>query len=40
VNDLTRDYGKDGREAVSELLRRGEAAGAFTAPVQVEFVGS
>jgi 1,4-dihydroxy-6-naphthoate synthase len=40
VNDLTRDYGKDGREAVRELLRRGEAAGAFTAPVQVEFVGS
>ena len=40
VNDLTRDYGDDGREAVRELLRRGEAAGAFTAPVQVEFVGS
>jgi 1,4-dihydroxy-6-naphthoate synthase len=40
VNDLTRDYGDDGRKAVRELLRRGEAAGAFTAPVQVEFVGS
>ncbi|HEX7254600.1 MAG TPA: MqnA/MqnD/SBP family protein [Gaiellaceae bacterium] len=40
VNDLTRDYGDDGRAAVKELLRRGEAAGAFTAPVQVDFVGS
>jgi 5,8-dihydroxy-2-naphthoate synthase len=39
VNDLTRDYGEDGRLAVRELLRRGEAAGAFSAPVQVEFVG-
>jgi 1,4-dihydroxy-6-naphthoate synthase len=38
VNDLTRDYGEDGRSAVAELLRRGEAAGAFSAPVQVEFV--
>jgi 1,4-dihydroxy-6-naphthoate synthase len=40
VNDLTRDYGNDGREAVKELLKRGEAAGAFTAPVQVDFVGA
>jgi 1,4-dihydroxy-6-naphthoate synthase len=39
VNDLTRDYGEDGRRAVRELLRRGEAAGALTAPVQVDFVG-
>jgi len=39
VNDLTRDYGEDGRTAVTELLKRGEAAGAFTAPVQVDFVG-
>jgi 1,4-dihydroxy-6-naphthoate synthase len=39
VNDLTRDYGEDGRRAVTELLRRGEAAGAFSAPVQVDFVG-
>jgi 1,4-dihydroxy-6-naphthoate synthase len=38
VNDLTRDYGEDGRRAVTELLRRGEAAGAFSAPVQVDFV--
>jgi 1,4-dihydroxy-6-naphthoate synthase len=39
VNDLTRDYGEDGRRAVTELLKRGEAAGAFSEPVQVEFVG-
>ena len=38
VNELTRDYGDAGRDAVRELLRRGEAAGAFTAPVQLEFV--
>ena len=40
VNDLTRSYGDDGRNAVRELLRRGEEAGAFSAPVQVDFVGS
>ena len=39
VNDLTCDYGEDGRRAVRELLRRGEALGAFDAPVRVEFVG-
>jgi 1,4-dihydroxy-6-naphthoate synthase len=38
VNELTRDYGEQGRRAVGELLRRGEAAGAFDAPVSVEFV--
>ncbi|MDQ3889217.1 MAG: ABC transporter substrate-binding protein [Actinomycetota bacterium] len=38
VNDLTRDYGDDGRRAVEELLARGEQAGAFPRPVQVEFV--
>jgi 1,4-dihydroxy-6-naphthoate synthase len=38
VNDLTRDYGEEGRAAVHELLRRGEALGAFDAPVQIEFV--
>ncbi|HZQ63806.1 MAG TPA: MqnA/MqnD/SBP family protein [Gaiellaceae bacterium] len=38
VNDLTLDYGEEGREAVRELLRRGEAIGAFDAPVQVDFV--
>jgi 5,8-dihydroxy-2-naphthoate synthase len=40
VNDLTQDYGQEGRQAVSELLRRGEAIGAFPAPVHLDFVGS
>ena len=38
VNDLTQDYGDEGRAAVSELLRRAEAIGAFAEPVRVEFV--
>jgi 1,4-dihydroxy-6-naphthoate synthase len=38
VNELTKDYGDEGRQAVTELLRRGEALGAFPAPVQVDFV--
>jgi 1,4-dihydroxy-6-naphthoate synthase len=38
VNELTQDYGREGRQAVTELLRRGEAIGAFPAPVQVDFV--
>jgi 1,4-dihydroxy-6-naphthoate synthase len=38
VNELTQDYGQEGRKAVTELLRRGEAIGAFPAPVQVDFV--
>jgi len=38
VNDLTLDYGEEGREAVRELLRRGEEIGAFETPVQVDFV--
>jgi len=38
VNQLTQDYGEEGREAVTELLRRGEAIGAFPEPVRVEFV--
>ena len=38
VNELTQDYGREGRQAVIELLRRGEAIGAFPAPVQVDFV--
>ena len=29
VNELTQDYGDEGRAAVAELLRRGEAIGAF-----------
>jgi 1,4-dihydroxy-6-naphthoate synthase len=42
VNDLTQDYGEQGRAAVRELLRRGEAIGAFReidGPVAVEFAG-
>jgi len=38
VNELTRDYGDEGRQAVSELLGRGAAIGAFPGPVQVDFV--
>jgi 5,8-dihydroxy-2-naphthoate synthase len=38
VNELTEDYGEEGRRAVRELLRRGEEIGAFTEPVNVEFV--
>jgi 1,4-dihydroxy-6-naphthoate synthase len=38
VNELTEDYGDEGREAVAELLRRGELAGAFDCPVRVDFV--
>jgi 1,4-dihydroxy-6-naphthoate synthase len=38
VNELTEDYGEEGRQAVTELLRRGEDIGAFERPVHVEFV--
>lgn len=38
VNELTEDYGEEGRQAIAELLRRGEEAGAFERPVRVEFV--
>jgi 1,4-dihydroxy-6-naphthoate synthase len=38
VNNLTEDYGDEGREAVGELLRRGEQIGAFEQPVRVDFV--
>ncbi len=38
VNDLTRDFGEEGRQAVRELLGRAEAIGAFEAPVRVEFL--
>jgi 5,8-dihydroxy-2-naphthoate synthase len=40
VNELTQDYGDEGRAAVRELLRRGESIGAFDEPVRVEFVGA
>ena len=39
VNELTCDYGEEGRQAVGELLQRAEAMGAFDEPVRVEFVG-
>ena len=38
VNELTKDYGDEGRKAVTELLRRGEALGAFPDPVRIDFV--
>jgi 1,4-dihydroxy-6-naphthoate synthase len=38
VNDLTCDYGEEGRRAVEELLQRAEALGAYEQPVRVEFV--
>ena len=38
VNELTQDYGQEGRQAVRELLRRGEAIGAFPQPVAIDFV--
>jgi 1,4-dihydroxy-6-naphthoate synthase len=38
VNEHTRDYGDEGREAIRELLARAEALGAYAAPVRVQFV--
>lgn len=38
VNELTQDYGDEGRKAVTELLRRGEGLGAFPAPVRIDWV--
>jgi 5,8-dihydroxy-2-naphthoate synthase len=38
VNELTEDYGDEGRAAVRELLDRAEAAGFYDRPVRVEFV--
>jgi 5,8-dihydroxy-2-naphthoate synthase len=38
VNELTQDYGDEGRSAVAELLRRGEAIGAFPHPVAIDWV--
>ena len=39
VNELTCDYGDEGRQAVRELLKRAEALGTYDSPVRVEFVG-
>ena len=38
VNELTQDYGEEGRAAVRELLRRAEAVGAYEPGVRVEFL--
>jgi 1,4-dihydroxy-6-naphthoate synthase len=38
VNEMTKDYGDEGRKAVTELLRRGETLGVFPEPVQIDFV--
>jgi 1,4-dihydroxy-6-naphthoate synthase len=38
VNDLTEDYGDEGKQAVRELLRRAEELGVYDEPVRVEFV--
>jgi 1,4-dihydroxy-6-naphthoate synthase len=38
VNELTKDYGDEGRSAVQELLRRGEEIGAFPGHVSVDWV--
>jgi 1,4-dihydroxy-6-naphthoate synthase len=37
VNELTQDYGDEGRSAVRELLERAGAAGAYDGPVRVEW---
>jgi len=38
VNELTCDYGDEGRLALEELYRRGAAAGALPEPVRADFV--
>jgi 1,4-dihydroxy-6-naphthoate synthase len=38
VNELTRDFGDEGRQAVRELLARAEAVGAYESGVRVDFV--
>jgi 1,4-dihydroxy-6-naphthoate synthase len=40
VNELTCDYGDEGRQAVAELLRRAEESGAYEQPVRIDFVGT
>jgi 1,4-dihydroxy-6-naphthoate synthase len=40
VNELTCDYGDEGRQAVTELLRRAEDSGVYEEPVRIEFVGA
>jgi 1,4-dihydroxy-6-naphthoate synthase len=38
VNELTCDFGDEGRQAVTELLRRADSIGALPAPVRLDFV--
>jgi 1,4-dihydroxy-6-naphthoate synthase len=38
VNELTCDFGDEGRQAVEELLRRAENTGVYREPVRVDFV--
>jgi 1,4-dihydroxy-6-naphthoate synthase len=38
VNELTTDYGEQGRRAGEALLRRGEEIGAFPEPVRLDYV--
>src|SRR6266540_2524385 len=38
VNELTEDYGDEGRKAVQELLGRAEAMGLYERPVELSFV--
>ena len=38
VNELTEDYGDEGRKAVQELLRRAEAIGFYGRPVTLSFI--
>lgn len=38
VNEMTSDYGDEGRKAVEELLRRGDAIDAFPDPVRLDYV--
>ena len=38
VNELTEDFGDEGREAVRELLGRAEALGVYEHPVRLDFV--
>jgi 1,4-dihydroxy-6-naphthoate synthase len=37
VNELSFDFGDEGRQAIEELLRRAERIGAFRQPVRIEF---
>jgi 1,4-dihydroxy-6-naphthoate synthase len=38
VNELSFDFGDEGRQAIAEVLRRAEAIGAFKPPVRIDFV--